>query len=276
MTTPEATGDEGATPPQGRVRRPQPARAGPRRSRTAPETSEAPEAAPAKAESGSATSTSADDAAISEAVSRAVKTGYDVLTDNLKRGREAAERFAQGNYNIREVPGDLEATSLRVLQLARELSSTTFDVCERLLHAFSANAKPPPGQTAAGPFWPTVRKAPGPAVKDATPAAPAAHLAAMKVTVVFSGAPKAVAHTDTLSRPAQPTAPEDVSAAPLTARSGGGAPIAGVGFQADLAHGGLIVTVALPDGQAAGVYSGLVYAARQEVPLGVLSVEVAK
>jgi hypothetical protein len=209
-------------------------------------------------------------------VSRAVKTGYDVLTDNLKRGREAAERFAQGDYNIREVPRDLEATSLRMVQLARELSNTTFDVCERLLHAFSANAAPPPGQTPAGPFWPTVKKAPGPAAKAPTTAAPATHpLGAMKVTVVFSGAAKAVAHTALLSRPTEPTAPEEISVAPLTARSGGGAPIAGVGFQADLAHGGLVVSVALPDGQSPGIYSGLVFAARQDVPLGVLTVEVA-
>jgi hypothetical protein len=217
--------------------------------------------------------TNTDDAAISEAVSQAVKTGYDVITENIKRGREAAERFRQGKYNISEVPGDLEAMTLRVLQLARELSTTTFDVCERLLHEFSTNATAP-GQTAAGPFWPTVKKAAAPGGGAA--ALPPSGPGAMKLIVVFNGAAKAVAHTATLSRPIQPTAPEDVSAAPLTARSGGGASIAGVGFQADLAHGGLIVTVALPDGQAAGVYSGLVYAAGQDVPLGVLTIEVAK
>ncbi|MGA2953471.1 MAG: hypothetical protein ABSD80_14680 [Caulobacteraceae bacterium] len=274
MTTPESTGDQGAAPPQGRVRRPQPARTGPLRARTAPATSDAPEAVPPQAEFGGATPKNTDDTAISEAVSQAVKTGYEVIAENLKRGREAAERFRQGTYNIREVPGDLEAMSLRVLGLARELSITTFDVCERLLHEFSANAAQPPKQTAAGPFWPTVKKAPAPAKGPAgpSPSGPGA----MKLNVVFNGAAKAVAHTDALSRPIQPTAPEEVSAVPLAARSGGGAPIAGVGFQADLANGGLIATIALPDGQAPGIYSGLVYAAGQDVPLGVLTVEVAK
>ena len=92
-----------------------------------------------------------DVASLSDEVAHAVKEGYDVIAENLKQGRIAASRFRQGNYNIRDVPGDLEDVGLRMVRLARELSNTTFDICERLLKelgpaaAGKASRPGPPG-----------------------------------------------------------------------------------------------------------------------------------
>src|SRR5687768_6526585 len=119
MTIPEdRAGDPEQKATAERVRRPAPAAAGPRRARTAaatePPTSTPPGPGP--------------DAKVGDAVAQAVKLGYDVIAENIRQGREAAERFSKGKYNIREAPGDLEVAAQRLLQLSRELSTTTFDV----------------------------------------------------------------------------------------------------------------------------------------------------
>jgi hypothetical protein len=98
----------------------------------------------------------------------------------------------------------------------------------------------------------------------------------MKLTVRFKGAPKAVAHADRLTRPRQPTAAADVSAAPLAASGPGGRPIGGVSFEMDASVEGIVAVVTVPKNQPQGVYSGLVHAAGDPIPLGVLTIEIPK
>jgi hypothetical protein len=206
---------------------------------------------------------------ISEAVAAAVKEGYDVIAENIREGRLAAKRFRDGNYNIRDVPGDIEEMSLRVLGLARELAETSFDVCERLVKlvgktAPGADERSPPN---VPPFRPTVAKA--------TPAPVAgARDDTLKVTLRFPEGAKAVSHTQTLARPKRPTAPQQISAAPLIRRGSENDRISTVTFEVDMAVEGLIAVVSIPDAQAPGVYSGLVYAGQEPLPLGVLTVEI--
>ena len=221
---------------------------------------------PIRSSSARAHEADSDDLGISEAAAAAVKEGYDVIAENIREGRLAAKRFRDGKYNISEAPGDIEEMSLRVLGLARELTETSFDVCERLLKLVgSAPAKRAREDLPA--FRRTATKA------GSTPARPSDDL--LKLTVRFgeNGA-KASSHTSSLSRPKNPTAPDQISAAPLVRRGADREQISGVKFAADLAVGGLIATVTIPAGQALGVYSGLVYAESQPAPLGVLTIEV--
>src|SRR5262249_21736359 len=106
---------------------------------------------------------------INEAVAHAVKLGYDVIADNIQQGREAAARFRQGKYRLREAPGEIEVAAHRLLGLARELSKTTFDVCERLLTELAAQ-KPPYDRTRSVPPF----REPAPSVKPVKPAPPPA------------------------------------------------------------------------------------------------------
>jgi hypothetical protein len=209
----------------------------------------------------------AHDPTISEAIGHAVKAGYDVIAENIQQGREAAARFRQGQYNVRDVPGDLETAALRLVRLARELSSTTLDICERLLKELGQR-QPPDRADGLPPFRQPASSAPSPA-KAPDPGV-------MKLTVRFSGAPAAVARTATLTRPRRPTSPADLSATPLARRDGRGKPIASVSFETDVSVEGLIAVVAVPARQAPGVYSGLVYAKGEEVPLGALTIEIPK
>ena len=143
MTIPERpTGNNGSNnapnDEPARVKRPDPAQTGPKRS-----------ALPDPPDKLGADST------INESVAHAVRTGYEVVSENIRLGREAAERFRHGKYNIRDVPNDLNTATMRVLILARELSTTTFDVCARLLKE-AGSVQPPYDRSTPPPaFRPT-------------------------------------------------------------------------------------------------------------------------
>jgi hypothetical protein len=250
--------------------RPEPERSGPDRASRAGPSKGAPPSAASETASGPA-----HDHTVSESVAHVVKVGYDVIADNIKQGREAAQRFRQGQYNVRDAPGDLEVAAMRLLQLARELSTTTFDVCERLLKETSAKA--PPADRASGVPGFRAAKAAGRAPAKAAMGSPAeAEPQWMKVTVRFPDDVKAHAHTAVLARPKHPTAAADISAQPLARRTAGAKSITGVAFETDVSVEGIVAVVKLPVGQEPGVYSGLVHAKREEVPLGVLTIEIAK
>jgi len=245
----------------GRVRRAAPAASGPKRAA----------AAATQASAASAASPSSPDAKVSDAVSHAVKLGYDVITENVRQGREAAARFSKGKYALRDAPGDIEVASLRLLHLARELSTTTFDVCERLLKELAAQKPPVDAAKGVPPFRaPKVTPAPKAA------SAPSTEPAGMKVTVRFAGAAKGIAHTASLSRPRIPAAPADITAQPLATSEGAAKPIAGVKFGVDVSIEGIVAQVSVPEGQPPGVYSGLVHVKGDPIPLGVLTIELAR
>jgi hypothetical protein len=207
------------------------------------------------------------DPSVGESVAQAVRMGYDVIAENIQLGREAAAKFRQGEYNIRDVPHDAEVVLTRFVHLARELSATTFEVLEQVLKGVGT-LQPPNGGEGLPPF-----RAPGPtATKAQAQAAPDA--GRMKLTVEFAGDAKATSRTTSLDRPRKPAAPGDLFATPLASPGAAGAAITGVSFDVKVGIDGVIATVKVPETLAAGVYSGLVYVRGDETPLGVLSVEI--
>jgi hypothetical protein len=251
-----------STPPDseaadGRVRRPKPERTGP--IRAAGGSASGPRAASKPADDET------PDGSVSESVAQAVRMGYDVIAENIRQGREAAERFRLGEYNVRDVPGDLEAVLLRLIGLAREVSTTTLDVCERLLKEM--------GSRQAAGSEPPVPPFPSPEPKPKPPPPPQPGPPRMKLTVRFTGARKARAITEALDRPRRPTRPEDLFAGPLRSRAGD--EITDVRFEIDVSVEGLVAVVAMPQALPAGIYAGMVQARDDEVPLGVLTVEIA-
>lgn len=248
-----------------RLTRPEPARLGPDRS-GATASAKPAEPAPKPAQN--------DELAINEAVASSVRTAYDVLAQTIEQGRKSAEQFRQGDYNMRDVPDDARHLVERLLTLARQLSTSTFDVCEAVLRqAPTFGAPPPPGATTVPPFQ-AVKPIGGEAAQAAH--APPAPAASMRLVVRFEGNAKerGVAHTTALARPTVPTLPSDITCTALLPREGQAAPLAKVAFAADLADGGLIAIVSIDEGQPAGTYAGTVYGANQPLPLGLMVVEV--
>lgn len=216
-------------------------------------------------------------AAVDEAIADAVKSGYDTLAQSIAQGREAAARFRQGQYNMRDVPGDVESVARRFLDLARQLSATTFDLCEDMLGQIGkvSGGPPPPGEVAAGlPAFrdlEPVRQDSG--RRAASSADEPRRMEAMPLATVFSGG-KATCLTRHLARPEKPTSAEHLTAAPLHSRRVGTEPITDVRFEVDLSKGGLIARVTIPDKQEPGIYAGQVFAAAQDIPLGTLVIRV--
>lgn len=250
-----------ASPKKPRVKKPEPARDKAIRSAVAAKSAKAKR-------TGDGGRDHAKDPAIDEAVADAVRSSYDTLAKTIAQGREAADKFRQGQYNMRQVPHDVETMLLRLLDLARQLSGTTLDIVEQLVHQMTSVASlPEPGATKVPAFREHGKKS-----DDAAKAAPAAGL---PLTIRFNGAKaNARAQHAMLARPAKPTRPEQLSASALTTRDGAATLGGAVEFSFDASIMGLVATVTVPPGKTAGTYAGQVYAEDQDEPLGMLVVKV--
>jgi len=204
-----------------------------------------------------------------------VRTGYQVVSDNVQQGRLAAQRFGSGEYNISDVPKDVTGLTQRVLFLARELTATTLDVIDRLVQE-TRSATAGRQTTASGPATPGTAglpPAPGtesPVTKAMAPTPPPA-LQRIALIVAFSGPGKAKA-ADRSSVLLRSEPASIISADPLAATTGGGESISGVSFGASAS--GVVAIIDIPEGQAKGVYSGLISASGAVGAVGYLSIEV--
>ena len=255
---PAVAPETGPSGDDARVRRPEPARDGPLRGSfsaagSAPTAAAAGDIPPAPSE-----------ATVSESVAHAVRLGYDVIGENIRQGREAAGRFRQGEYNVRDVPHDLNQLSIRLLTLTRELSSTSFDLLDRLLRDPRTPGSTPRAATDHQP--PAFYPAPS-APKPTPPTGPA-------FTCVFSGPGKAILKQGVLSRPDKPTTPASLTVTPLASLDPAVKTIVGVTFAASADGEGVVALATIPADQPAGVYSGVIFAPESQAPLGMLTIEV--
>lgn len=205
--------------------------------------------------------------AISEDIAQAVRVGYDVFSENLKRGREAANAFSQGEYSLGQVPHDAGEALKELVRLLQQTAESTFDILYRLAELAAKPKPPPPGPSPVPPFRPGAGDA-------AARNGPAPHTLA--VTVRFKPPAVGRALTTSLARPQAPTSPAEIKASPLLKREGAAPPLAELSFDFDIASGGLTATVAVPEDQPPGIYSGTVWAATQDTPLGVLAIELGQ
>jgi len=215
------------------------------------------------------------DGTVSDAVAQMVRLGYDVLAQNIQEARTAASQFRVGEYNIREAPGDLNQLATRMLRLTRELSSTTFDLMDRVL-----NDPALLGAIAAHPTQPapaTGYQADGPATAPPTPkmaASPIASAAAsnaVALTCRFTGAKSAVMTVATLTQPDTPTTLKITGLESLETSSPA---IEGVTFSPADNGSGVVADITIKDDQPAGLYSGIVFSAVTHLPLGTLTIQV--
>jgi hypothetical protein len=265
-----------------RVRRPSAARAGPNRTFSpAP----APDPASGLAGAGRSDPPPASDAPVSEAIAQAVQLGYRVIGENIDQGRAAAEQFRAGQYNVRDVPRDLNQMTLRLLSLTRELSVTAYDILERVLRdpgfpgAVQRAASPPGAGTPEGtgrrdftprPFYPAGAAPTGPAAEPTPPPAATNSPATVELSCNFVGKRLAVVRAASLARPDAPT---PLVLDTLATLGSSVPPIGPVTFSAD-GSGGVVANITITDEQPAGLYSGVICAADTQIALGVLTIEI--
>jgi len=219
-----------------------------------------------------------DEGLINKAVADAVRSANKVLNDTVAQGRIAAEHFRHGDYNIRDVPVDVQILGQRMIKLARELSETTLSICEQLLRQLTQTPAPPrPGAPGKVPPFPTgtgSSAAPPSSYAAPTPD-PARDGRVLPLAVVFTGNNAAKALPSPLWKPEKPTTPKQLHITPLQSMGSKGKPIEGVSFSVDIG-GTLTATVPVPSRQAPGVYAGMVTTDSQDAPLGVLTIEVVR
>ncbi len=197
-------------------------------------------------------------------VADAVRVGYEVIGDNLRLGRAAAERLSAGTYAAADLPKDLGTLAKRYLQLLRDLGSVSFDLMEALLHDPRLKSALAAGKTAE-PLVPAQGADPN-AGAGAVPRA-------VPLTCRFTGeAARASARPCALLSVETPAM---LAIHALVPGTPGSPPITGVHFTAATDHPGVDAVVHIPPGQPAGLYHGVITEAGTGVQLAMLTVEIA-
>jgi hypothetical protein len=73
-------------------------------------------------------------------VEQAVTLGYQVIEDNMERGREFARKRSQSQHNHPPGPDELLQMSAKVIQLGREFSLAYFDLVEKTIFEMASIA----------------------------------------------------------------------------------------------------------------------------------------
>lgn len=212
---------------------------------------------------------SSQEPTISQEVSEAVKRGYDIITENIRQGREAAERFREGEYSLRETPDEIARLTSRMMLLAREMSTATFDVVDRLARELGGAISAAKDRDGSVPPFRSAE--PGAAPRPPDPGR-------LRVTARCEGHRHAIGRSTTIDRPKRGVGPNDLKIGPLASQTAP-SPIKAeqVRFEIDLSREGVIAVVTVPEDHPAGVYSGMVYGGMDDPsPLGAITIEVVK
>ncbi len=188
---------------------------------------------------------------VEQVVAETVRAGYEVIEENIRHGRHAAERLRQGTYRSSDLPGDLGRVMNRLISLGMDLSTTWFQLVAailrdpRLATAFE-------GTDAAG--VPAPRAAP-----RRTPRI---------IYRVRCSRPNEIEfNPQDLSQPAIPA----VAGLHLLDRD---APPIQVRFDSDRESGVLAVVIDVQDAQPPGTYNGAVVDRDTHQPIGTLRLKI--
>lgn len=212
-------------------------------------------------------------AGMDEAVAQAVQSSYDVLDEAVRQTRSSMDRLQKGEMSMDALPGDVASISLKAIEVARQLSTSTLNLCEQMVTQMSAvAAPPPPGEIAAKvpPFRSTIPK--GGDHAEGTYKAPR-NVGEIEFETHFTGHGKAVSHSNRMLKPKRPTRPEHIRPTALQPHNFEAEALKCTAFAAALGERPS-VRVRIPTDQPPGVYNGLIMAEGQEVPLGILTIEV--
>ena len=191
---------------------------------------------------------------VEQVMADTVRTGYEVIEENIRHGRQAAERLRLGTYRSEDLPDDMAMVVNRLLRLGMDLSTTWFQLIAavlrdpRLATAFESTGG---GSTAAArpPARSTVRRPPRIhyRVRCSRP-----------YDIEF------IPHE--LSGPTLPVV------AGLYAPDRGASPIH-VRFEREI-NGGLAIVTDVPDDQPPATYSGAVIDRDTHEPIGTLRLKI--
>ncbi|UVO51744.1 hypothetical protein M0208_14960 [Sphingomonas sp. SUN019] len=190
-----------------------------------------------------------------DVVADAVRLGYQVIEENLRHGRMAADRFRAHDYNLGDATDDVQILGRRVLDLARDLGGTWFDLVAAVLDD------------------PRLRDAVRSRTPPSDPSRPGQQPGGGGVTVRVIGHPSAIG--EALIEPLTGlTGPPQVTPLRQLNNPAETAAITGVRLGADPDTGAPALLAPVPPDQPPGVYSGTVHDAGSGRLLGSISLTV--
>lgn len=193
---------------------------------------------------------------VHDVIAHAVRLGYRVVEENLRHGRDAAERLRANDYGFGDAGADVEIVLHRFLKGARELGSSFFDLFGAVLED------------------PALREA----VRARRTDVEARHSdqssvgkASTPVQIIGHATASGEAHLGSLaglSGPPEVMPLKPLSTAPETP------PILGARLGAEPNTGAIAVIVPVPEDQPSGTYAGTIHDSASQRLLGSVSVAV--
>jgi hypothetical protein len=190
---------------------------------------------------------------VPDVVADAVRLGYQVIEENLRHGRMAADRFRARDYGMGDATEDVQMLGRRMLDLARDLGGAWFDLIAALLddprlrdavrHRQTPSDPPRPGQSSG-------------AIAVRVIGHPSATGQALLEPLTGLRGPPQISPLRQLNNPAETAA------------------IIGVRLGADPDTGAPTILAPVPPDQPPGVYSGAVHDADTGRLLGSISLTV--
>ncbi|MDF2496091.1 hypothetical protein [Sphingomonas sp.] len=196
-----------------------------------------------------------DDSEIPDVVADAVRMGYHVMEENLRHGRRAADRFRGQDYHLHDASKDALVMGRRVLDLARELGTTWFDLIGAVLDD------------------PGIRAALGPQRAPDRPNPANSPVGNGSFPVQIVGHPRATGEAF-LSTLVGLSGPIRITPLRIASASADAPAITGVRLGADPPTGAPTLLAAVPPDQPAGVYAGTIHESPTGRLLGSVSITV--
>ncbi|MFN7399230.1 MAG: hypothetical protein ACK5SX_09280 [Sandaracinobacter sp.] len=193
---------------------------------------------------------------VGKGVVEAVRAGYEVIGENLRQGRLAAERMAAGRYELSDTPEELSVLGNRLVALGRELSTVWFDLVGAVLRDPALkDALRPLGTTVAAPRHAAATAKAGP-----------------MLTIAFTGPDRARARPVPMTVAERPASLVTAGFHPLRQ---GPPPLTRVRFTSAGDGEGIVAIVELPEDQPGGRYTGTVCDAASGEPVAAVTIEIA-
>jgi hypothetical protein len=197
---------------------------------------------------------------VSQVVADAVRIGYQVIGDNLRQGRAAADRFSAGTYDIGEVPHEIAVLGKRLVQLSRDWGTVWFDLAAAVL-------RDPAIREALVPQASGKRPRPTPGGGGATPAG-SGH-----VTLSIAFDSSRTCHARPVSVPALKQ-PHHLVVDAFEPDSGNAPPITGGRLLPGGSPDSAVLLLSVPPRQPAGIYKAVVRDSERGIKLATLHIEV--
>ena len=197
-------------------------------------------------------SNDADGAPASDAATRAIKLGYQVIEEHLAQGRRVAQTFGQGSYDPKKAGAEVQEFLQRAVRYSTEIMPLWLDLMNSIASSDAVRNL----------FSPTPAWAPAPKHESSRGGA---------ITIELHSSKPATVSIDLKEGVAGPLMTHG-----LRATNPDIPPLSGITFTSNNGNRHPVVRIGIPEKQPAGVYTGVIVESASGEAVGTLSVRLAE